>query len=536
MTIAPCPRCDDPVSLPDHASTQATVRCPLCQETFAITDILVSLPPALIVVEDPEATDESTSPESLFFADSATDRPVNLLDEVESDARPAAIAIEPMGSSAEPSATPSSGGRRRAAPRPQRKKKSPAMEVVKVFLGGVAGLVIAQAILWWLPWTKYRRDPFDLGPKVSSFAGWMVPAQFHDKGNKPVEAGEAEPTSKNTESSPPSTDGNEFGPSAGELPQRTFVDPNEVQEDTQPSQAAAGEGRDQGNGGKKQNGGAEQPADGSVADVGEPVAMEDAADDTQVTGISIDPLGDMNLDADLLNMIEPSDDPILEEPTADEPVLEDPTLEEPTLEEPGMSGLGGTPPAIDPISPALQIANAPQVSEAELREAVDQANTVIQAWASAEDPSDQRLIAQSYQTLANLAEAVTFTDAMSIEQTQTVADLLSSLTSEPKRLRGLKMVGPRWAAFAGREGTGIVLVGEVIDSQQEGDVYVTKLEVAEGKEPMTIYRDTDPAADCPPGQSIVVLGAIVDDPEDRVPGYAGDAATLIWTGQCLILN
>ncbi len=475
MSIVSCPKCADSVVMPEGSSPAATVRCPLCQEEFQLSELLDAMPPALIVVEDPEAADQPAAPDSLFFADSAADRPINLLDEVETDPQPRAISIGPLETSSAPSTTPSSGKGRRVAPRPQRKKKNPAVEVAKVFFGGVAGLVIAQALLWWLPWSNYRRDPFELGPKVSEFAGWMVPEQFHGKGKaKPAEAGGAGPAAINTDASPQPSGNDVFGPPGTGLPQRTFVDPNKTQ------------------------------------------------DDTVVAGVSVDPLGDLNLDldADLLNMIDPADDPIIEEPT----------LEEPSLDESG-SGAGG----MGAQSPVARIAHAPEVSGAELRTALDDANTVVRAWMATEDANDRQLIVQSYQALAKLAEAVTFAGDISGEQLQAVSDLLSPLISDPERLSSLKMIGQRWPAFAGRDGTGILLVGTVVGTKQEGDIYVTELEVTEGDDSIAIYQDGDPAADCPPGASIVVLGPIVDDPENNVAGYAGDAASLIWTGQSQVL-
>ena len=55
MTIVACPKCADLVALPDRASRRATVRCPLCQAQFLLTEVLDKLPPALLVVDDPEA-------------------------------------------------------------------------------------------------------------------------------------------------------------------------------------------------------------------------------------------------------------------------------------------------------------------------------------------------------------------------------------------------------------------------------------------------------------------------------------------------
>jgi hypothetical protein len=425
-----------------------------------------------------------------------------------------------MGASVAGSSTPSSGKRRRAAPRPQKKKKSPAMEVVKVFLGGIAGLVIAQAILWWLPWTKYRRDPFELGPKVSEFAGWMVPEQFHGKGGtKPAEAGEAGPAAQNSDSLlQPSEDEPAGAPGTG-MPQRTFVDPNKTQDDSQQSQTAGNGARNKGNRSKKQTETREEPASASVADVPPP-----SIDDTDLAGLDVDPLGDLDLDldTDLLDMIDPSEDPIIDEPTLEEPGSETPS-----------DGIAGN--AMGETSPAARIANAPAVSDAELRTALDEANAVAQAWLAAEDANDRQLVFQGYQALAKLAEAVTFADDMGNEQRQSVSDLLAPLLSDSARLGSLKMVGQRWSTFNGRDGSGILLVGTVVETKPEGDLFVTKLQVGDNGDVLAVYQGTAPAADSQPGASMVVLGAIVDDPEDSVAGYAGDAATLIWVGQSQVL-
>ena len=271
MSIVSCPKCADSVVMPEGASPAATVRCPLCQEEFQLSELLDAMPPALIIVEDPKAADQPAAPDSLFFADSAADRPINLLDEVETNSQPRAISIGPLETSSAPSTTPSSGKGRRVAPRPQRKKKNPAVEVAKVFFGGVAGLVIAQALLWWLPWSNYRRDPFELGPKVSEFAGWMVPEQFHGAG----------PAAINTDASPQPSGNDVFGPPGTELPQRTFVDPNRTQDDSQQTKTADSAGGTRAKRPKKQSGAGEElagtaltGAHGKMGGAGDPVTLE----------------------------------------------------------------------------------------------------------------------------------------------------------------------------------------------------------------------------------------------------------------------
>jgi len=63
---------------------------------------------------------------------------------------------------------------RRAKP-----SKNPVAEVVKMVAGGVAGLLIAQAILWWLP-GEWKRDPLQLAPKLPGFLAFVAPAALRD--------------------------------------------------------------------------------------------------------------------------------------------------------------------------------------------------------------------------------------------------------------------------------------------------------------------------------------------------------------------
>ena len=54
MTTAFCPECEEKVTLPS-ASQAAIVQCPLCEAEFGLAELLESVPPTLIVVDDPEA-------------------------------------------------------------------------------------------------------------------------------------------------------------------------------------------------------------------------------------------------------------------------------------------------------------------------------------------------------------------------------------------------------------------------------------------------------------------------------------------------
>jgi hypothetical protein len=65
--------------------------------------------------------------------------------------------------------------------RPKARRRSVASELIKIVLGGIAGLLIAQAILWWLP-KGWRRDPFGLAPKLPTQLAFLVPTDLRGLG------------------------------------------------------------------------------------------------------------------------------------------------------------------------------------------------------------------------------------------------------------------------------------------------------------------------------------------------------------------
>ena len=69
--------------------------------------------------------------------------------------------------------TPSVAGKWRT----RRSGKRPLIELCKIVLGGLAGVVIAQLILWWLP-GNLRRDPFGLAPRLPAWLHWLRPDEL----------------------------------------------------------------------------------------------------------------------------------------------------------------------------------------------------------------------------------------------------------------------------------------------------------------------------------------------------------------------
>ncbi|MEC7603826.1 MAG: hypothetical protein VX668_07405 [Planctomycetota bacterium] len=158
MTIANCPSCQEEVRVPGSTSEQATLECPWCGYQAVMTEFLKSSPPLLLVVNDPVVSDDR----GLAFAIETEKREDTPRFEFEERDAPQ---VEPMSQ-----VTPATASRR---PRPQ-PKGGGLISAVAIILGGLCALPLAQLCLWWI----FGRDPIEIGPKVPSYAAFLVPSKF----------------------------------------------------------------------------------------------------------------------------------------------------------------------------------------------------------------------------------------------------------------------------------------------------------------------------------------------------------------------
>ncbi len=195
--FARCPRCNDAVRLPTQSSHW--VRCPHCRSEYPVDQVLEQLPPELEVISAPSAVDGAgnsefeaqRSAEGLVEVDSQFDESVDGAIIPGVQPRPQTIAESGSGVSlvtSNPSIVVNESKahvrspetlraeRRKAVARKQR-AFSEQMGIVKVALGGVAGLMIGQLILWWLP-KPYRTDPMKLAPQLPTPVAFLAPASL----------------------------------------------------------------------------------------------------------------------------------------------------------------------------------------------------------------------------------------------------------------------------------------------------------------------------------------------------------------------
>ena len=185
MFVSSCPHCGDSITVPSRARTTSRVRCPLCTAEFTLEEMLAKLPPLVELLDEPE--------EHFISAGSATghaavgghtDGNVATLAPGAADAEVGELGLAAAEERAEKPAYAFDGGATAdtttrkpisATPRPKKKGKNPAIEGLKIMLGGAAAIPVALAIFWYGVGT----DPFEAGPTVAKYAPWAVPQKFH---------------------------------------------------------------------------------------------------------------------------------------------------------------------------------------------------------------------------------------------------------------------------------------------------------------------------------------------------------------------
>ncbi|NLF72241.1 MAG: hypothetical protein GX575_24670 [Candidatus Anammoximicrobium sp.] len=518
MTIIACPRCTDSVVLPSRASQRATVRCPLCQEEFPLAEVLDKLPPELIVVDDPDAAAAVTLTDG---AAPDVDAVPRLLEPEPRTGGFAPLSIE-TGDSAATTATATR--RRRPAAPAKRKSKSPVAEFVKIVLGGVAGLVIAQVILWWIgsakEWPSKRADISGLAPKIAPYVPWIVPERY--RGEKP---------SGGAVSAPAAGDAVAAGTPAASapqvLPERSFVNPNESASPHK-SPAASGKAKSPGaktkKPGKSQKPGAAEPLTAGVpgADpfgMAAPAAKPDI-DLSEIPEPETDPLAEMKLDTEA-----PPDD----KPVAD-PMVSSSEEEAKTEPTETVKPTETTETAETTKPPAQPLPNAPQKTAADLASAAEEAQTVVDAWRSASEGESRERIKQSYVALAKLGETLAYCPKRGGAELDAAVGLVQSLKAEDAKLNTLGIVAGGWLKASGRDNNGVLLVGVVKQVRQQGGYNVLDVALAGSEQTVAVYGQAEsgeaPALD----DRLLVLGAIVQEPGANLAGYEGDAPFVIWQG------
>lgn len=153
MSQTHCPRCGDLVRFPADLPAEAIIRCPLCTEEYAFSEMSAGLPPMVEIISLPQSDRDAIGKlDDLLVAKPLADAPSLVAPRVST------------GTSARSSV------RRRPAESPWR----PLILLVEIALSGVVGIALAVLVLWWLP-GQWHRDPLTLKPVAAKYAPWLLP-------------------------------------------------------------------------------------------------------------------------------------------------------------------------------------------------------------------------------------------------------------------------------------------------------------------------------------------------------------------------
>lgn len=205
-------------------------------------------------------------------------------------------------------------------------------------------------------------------------------------------------------------------------------------------------------------------------------------------------------------------------------------------------GLPPEPPPIDAAAspePAAEVdeivvLDPPELDTADLESALQRAIKARPSLtlATSDDPTQAEAFA-AYQAFAALAEAFTF--AHPSGQPEEEHEQLMQKAEQLMRdaLTGNQMVGvvgplaARWLDLAGRDHGGIVAAGLVIGShlgiQKQPGIIV---ELAGTRRTVAVVGPA--AIPVPVGSRVLVVGAVVDRPRERIGGYVGSAPQVVW--------
>lgn len=199
------------------------------------------------------------------------------------------------------------------------------------------------------------------------------------------------------------------------------------------------------------------------------------------------------------------------------------------------------PPEGEPAAAKLEVIRgvrgARQFQLADLQSALEGALQASIQWDTDPNlsaPHRTQLTQQFYEAFALLSEAVTYPppdDPGTRDFVSQLSDTLKSFGKQPKKLA---MIGNQAAACLNqpdRPSPGVLLFGTVQQIIPAGSLYETHLELASLQEcSVTIVSRVDPRTTFRPGDRILMLGAVVQDPRNNLLGYQGSEPMVVMGG------
>jgi hypothetical protein len=490
MPIVSCPKCREQVLSPESSDPDLAVRCPLCLEEYAMGEILAKLPPALILVGD--VAEELKVGGGVAEFEESTSFMSGDRDETESRA---AVAAFEFKTSPPPPQPAKKLPRVESSVRPARRRKSVVGEMAKIAAGGVIGIGIAQAILWW----GLHLDPLQSGPTVSRALPWIVPEAFWDP---TVAAAESSTRLQDPASSQSDLDADpDFTKPARSVAGIVPGGPQQLLYLDEPDPVPAAS-RDLPTLEQENIAADDEIASSSVAGETEPETKDEI--EAEIESENGRTHADKPSPADALPGLDMTPTSVPDVPPA---LAEIDPVETPVIEQlPSREDLLPTVPNDERL---------PAVTVVDLAGKLAAARAATEAWDAAGNASKREirsLAIDFYRSLAELGEAVTAAkpiDGRVQELRQEVGELVSELARDEATVNLVRRVAPQWIATRGPQ-HGVFLVGNVGTMAKSGSVFEIQLELPTG-ETVTVTNLLDPSESLQPRTQALVLGFVVEN-------------------------
>lgn len=475
MLTTACPKCEQEVTVPPTAGPESKVRCPLCSEEYSLDIVFAEMPPLLELLDVPSSNGAASHAAAkddamdLAEADVSEDDDGDIaLSEAEPEKGPTASAFNFGDEPAAADAGAATTTGKAVRPGRKRKQANPILQLLPVVLGGMMALPIAQMILWWLP-GDWKRDPVGLAPNLPSFMAFLAPESLRKPG-----LSEEPDDADNTAQTPRSGNGRPPKDALSNLTSNGTGD-NSFGRDL--SGALLGNEQDNDKSDRPKN----NPRN----------PRRNGGNNSQ----------DGNQNGN------------------------------------GNNQSGGGDPINEVASPVIGPKNAPTYEAAELGAALTDAKNVPQSLAMAADTTleaaDRFENADRYQAeIGKLAHVATHTDPRPDGYEEDLDGILSQVSDSTSKLRVAANLAVRHLKQEARESDGILISGTVEKIQKHGPQLheaVIKLK-STSQQPISVFGKKNPKGAFNVGDTVIILGTIIDDPQADLGGYRGPSEPVIWGG------
>ncbi|HEX5033813.1 MAG TPA: hypothetical protein VFW62_04980, partial [bacterium] len=140
----------------------------------------------------------------------------------------------------------------------------------------------------------------------------------------------------------------------------------------------------------------------------------------------------------------------------------------------------------------------------------------------------------AYSGLGHTVEQANLEDAANAEKLPSLHTLLTEAADEPAKLNTIGAMAAK--KLDAQEGDpGIVLAGIVKDFRSAGSHFETTLELVRDKRQVTVVSLRNPQDRYKVEDQVLILGAVIRDPKEKLAGYKGEASLVVKSGHAMVL-